>query len=31
LLDERVSYRLRDDLGNSPRVYYLHATEEPQS
>jgi Fe-S-cluster-containing dehydrogenase component len=30
LLHERTSYRLREDLGTSPRVYYLPATEEPQ-
>jgi Fe-S-cluster-containing dehydrogenase component len=27
LLHGRTSYRLRDDLGTSPRVYYLPATE----
>jgi Fe-S-cluster-containing dehydrogenase component len=31
LLHGRTSYRLREDLGTSPRVYYLSATEEPQS
>jgi phenylacetyl-CoA:acceptor oxidoreductase subunit 1 len=31
LLHGRTSYRLREDLGTSPRVYYLPATEEPQS
>ena len=30
-LHGRTSYRLREDLGTSPRVYYLSATEEPQS
>jgi Fe-S-cluster-containing dehydrogenase component len=28
LLRGRVSYRLREDLGTSPRVYYLPASEE---
>jgi len=31
LLRKRTSYRLREDLGTSPHVYYLPATEEPQS
>jgi Fe-S-cluster-containing dehydrogenase component len=31
LLHGRTSYRLREDLGTSPRVYYLSAIEEPQS
>jgi len=31
LLRSRVSYRLREDLGTSPRVYYLPATEEAPS
>jgi Fe-S-cluster-containing dehydrogenase component len=31
LLQKRTSYRLREDLGTSPHVYYLPATEEPQS
>jgi Fe-S-cluster-containing dehydrogenase component len=31
LLRDRVSHRLREDLGTSPRVYYLSAMEEQQS
>ena len=31
ILHGRTSYRLREDLGTSPRVYYLSAIEEPQS
>ncbi len=31
LLRGRVSYRLREDLGTSPRVFYLTASEEPSS
>ncbi len=31
LLRGRVTYRLREDLGTSPRVYYLPATEEASS
>jgi len=31
LLRERVSFRLRDDLGTAPRVYYLPPEQEPQS
>ena len=31
LLKKRTSYRLREDLGTSPHVYYLPAIEEPQS
>jgi Fe-S-cluster-containing dehydrogenase component len=30
VLKGRTSYRLREDLGTSPRVYYLSATEEQQ-
>jgi Fe-S-cluster-containing dehydrogenase component len=31
LLREHPSYRLREDLGTGPRVYYLPAREEAQS
>jgi phenylacetyl-CoA:acceptor oxidoreductase 27-kDa subunit len=31
LLRERTSYRLREDLGTSPRVYYLSAAAEASS
>jgi Fe-S-cluster-containing dehydrogenase component len=31
LLRSRASYRLREELGTSPRVFYLSATEEPQT
>ena len=31
LLRSRASYRLREELGTSPRVFYLPATQEPLS